>query len=168
MNDLKKIAIDDFKINPFTSLAKDWMLISAGDATNYNTLTASWGGFGFLWNENVSYIFIRPQRYTKEFIDNYDTYSLCFFDDEYKDKLSYLGSVSGRDENKIDKVDMEVALIDETPYFKDAKTVIICRKLYQQTLTKQCFLEKDKDVINYPENDYHTMYIARIISIYQK
>ena len=94
----------DIKNNTFTCIGKDGCLITAKKDNNINTMTAAWGGFGVMWNKNVVYIAIRPQRYTKEFVDNSDYFSLTFFDKEYKDKLMYLGTVSGRDEDKISNI----------------------------------------------------------------
>ena len=89
-----------FETNPFTKIGSDWMLITAGDKEKANTMTASWGGFGVLWGKNVAYIFVRESRYTKEFLDKKDTFSLTFFEGHKMD-LKYLGAVSGRNEDKI-------------------------------------------------------------------
>ena len=144
------------------------MLITAQKDNIVNTMTASWGGFGILWNKRVSNVVIRPQRYTKEFIDGSSTFSLCFFDKEYKKTLAYLGSVSGKDENKIEKSNLTINHIKDTPYFEEASMVIICKKLYAQELKPECFIEKEVDSNTYPDKDYHTMYISEILKIYTK
>ena len=101
MSNFKEVPISELSFNPFTLIDKEWMLITAGDAEKCNTMTASWGGLGELWKKYVSFIFIRPQRYTLEFIEKKDYYSLCFFDKEFKSALSYCGAKSGRDVDKI-------------------------------------------------------------------
>ena len=78
MNLWKEISANELTINPFNKIGKDWMLVTAGDEKNMNTMTASWGSLGIMWGKPVVYTFIRPQRYTKEFIDSHDTFSLCF------------------------------------------------------------------------------------------
>lgn len=161
----EKIEIKDLQINPFLSIGKDWMLITAGDTDKVNTMTASWGGVGVLWNENVVTAYIRPQRYTKEFVDQQGCFSLSFFDG-YKKELGVLGSVSGKDTDKIKDVDFHVTYLDGVPTFEEAKLVFIVEKIYEDTIKSDCFLDTQIDQKCYPEKDYHTMYIAKIKNVY--
>lgn len=164
-NEIKPEALDK---NIFHMINDEWMLITAEKDNKINTMTASWGGFGILWNKKVSYVVIRPQRYTKEFVDHASTFSLCFFGEEYKKTLAYLGSVSGRDENKIEKAKLSLGHVLDTPYFEEADLVIICKKLYAQDLKADCFIAREVDEAVYPHKDYHTMYISEILKIYKK
>ena len=168
MDNFKEININDLYLNPFTKIGKDWMLITAKYNDEVNTMTASWGGLGFMWGKNVAYTVIRPQRYTKEFIDNSDFFSLCFFNEEYKKTLSYLGSVSGRNENKIEKSNLSVIKYNNVPLFEEAKLILICKKLYRQDLKYTSFIEKDLDNIWYKNKDYHTLYISEITNVFVK
>ena len=168
MDNFKEINIDELYLNPFTKIGKDWMLITAKNNSNVNTMTASWGGLGFMWGKNVTYTVIRPQRFTKQFIDNSDYFSLCFFNNDYKKTLSYLGSVSGRNENKIDNSKLSVINYNDIPLFKEAKLVLICKKLYSQELKKDCFLDKTLDSLWYKDNDYHTLYVSEITNVFVK
>ena len=168
MNNFKEQNIENFICNPFSKIGKEWMLITAGDQEKFNTMTASWGSLGVMWGKNVAFTFIRPQRYTKEFIDNNDTFSLCFFDERFKKNLSYLGSVSGKNEDKISKTDLTVDFIENTPYFKEASLVMICKKLYAQNLEPNCFIDKSLDNKWYENKDYHTMYVSEIQKIFIK
>lgn len=161
----EKIEIKDLQINPFLSIGKDWMLITAGDSDKVNTMTASWGGVGVLWNENVVTAYIRPQRYTKQFVDQQDCFSLSFFDG-YKKELGVLGSISGKDTDKIKDVDFHVTYLDGVPTFKEAKLVFIVEKIYEDTIKSDCFLDNKIDQKSYPGKDYHTMYIAKIKNVY--
>ncbi len=86
--------------NPFERIGSQWMLVTAGDQNRYNTMTASWGGLGVMWGKNVAYTVIRPQRYTYEFMESNDTYTLSFYGKEYKTALNFCGSKSGRDVDK--------------------------------------------------------------------
>ena len=113
----QEISVEQLKDNPFTLINKDWMLITAGNQESHNTMTASWGGVGELWGKYVSTIYIRPQRYTLEFLEREDTYSLCFFDPEYRPALNLCGSKSGRDVDK----DKETGL---TPCFDQAAPLL--------------------------------------------
>ncbi|MFT3995614.1 MAG: flavin reductase [Dysgonomonas sp.] len=167
MSHFREINIKDFNLNPF-KLKNKWMLVTAEKDGKVNTMTASWGGWGIMWNKEVAFVVIRPQRYTKEFVDNADSFSLTFFDDSYKKALSYLGKVSGRDEDKIAKEGLTIATEDNIPYFKEAHAAIFVKKLFAQPITENSFL--DKEIIEkwYPEKDYHVLYIAEITKVLKK
>ena len=144
------------------------MLITAGDAQKCNTMTASWGGVGVLWNKLVSFIFVRPQRYTREFIEREGGYSLCFFADGFRKQLSYLGTASGREEDKIQTAGLTTAFADGVPYFEEAKLVLICKKQYRQDLVPQGFIDPAVDEKNYPGHDYHRLYVGEIVKVLRK
>lgn len=168
MTNLKEIKIKDFSLNPFEIKTK-WMLISAAKADGtVNTMTASWGSFGVMWNKEVVFVVIRPQRYTKEFVDNADSFSLTFFDDSHKKALAYLGKVSGRDEDKIAKAELTIAMDNNIPYFEEAETVIFARKLFAQPIEAENFLNKEIIKDWYPESDFHILYIGEITKILAK
>ncbi|MBU5470393.1 flavin reductase [Falcatimonas sp. MSJ-15] len=154
------------EFNPFTKIGKDWMLITAGDEKKANTMTASWGGVGVLWGKNVVYIFVRESRYTKEFIDNGDSFSLTFFDKNFsKSGLKYLGAVSGRDEDKIKNANMSVDYYDDVPYIDEGNVVFICKKLSETKIEKEQFIDSDIDEKWYKDGNYHTMYVGEITQI---
>ncbi|HHD2752913.1 TPA: flavin reductase [Clostridium perfringens] len=165
MDKFTEIKTEELNENPFKLIGKDWMLITAKKDDKVNTMTASWGGLGVMWGKDVAYIVVRPQRYTKEFIDNSDTFSLTFFDDEYKKTLGYLGKVSGRDEDKISNSNLTLNTCENTPYFEEGKVVLVCKKLYGQYIDPKCFLEDGIDERWYPEKDYHMLYIAEIKNV---
>lgn len=165
MKRFKEIWPEDFTKSPFQVIGKDWMLITAEKAGKVNTMTASWGGFGVMWNKNVAFVVIRPHRYTKEFVDNSDTFSLTVLDNSWRKQLGYLGTVSGRDEDKIGKCNLTVQHVDDTPYFEEGEIVLICRKLYAQEFKPECFLATELDAQWYPERDHHTMYVAEVQKI---
>ncbi|MBE6903769.1 MAG: flavin reductase family protein [Ruminococcaceae bacterium] len=164
----KEITPAELEKNAFTLIGNDWLLITAAKGDKVNTMTASWGGLGFLWNKNVAYIFIRPQRYTKEFVDSSDTLSLCVLDGSRRDDLNYLGKVSGRDEDKIKKCALTPLFDNQTPYFEESKLVLICKKLFAQELKEDSFIQKDIIERYYPSKDYHTMYVVEIEKILTK
>lgn len=151
--------------NPFKMIGKEWLLVAAEKDQKTNAMTASWGGVGIMWGKPVAFIVIRPQRYTKKFIDAADTVSLSVLGEEYRKVLGYMGRVSGRDEDKIEKSGLTVAHDGPTPYFEEANTVILGRKLYAQEYRPECFVDKEPDKTWYPEKDYHTMYILEIQKI---
>ena len=178
---MKEISIEKLTINPCTEIGKSWMLITAGDENKYNTMTASWGSIGALWEKgvdggSVSTIYVRPCRYTDSFIDSHEYYSLCFFKEEFREDLAYLGSHSGKDGDKISHTKLHVDFVDGVPYFKEAKLVLICKKIYKGKITKQGFIDKsildryyesDTDSI-YNNESYHNVYVGKITKVFSE
>lgn len=158
----KEIAIEDLEFNVFHKIGKEWTLITAGNKESHNTMTASWGGLGVLWNKNVATVYIRPQRYTKEFVDANDTFTLTFFDEKYRDALTICGRKSGRDGDKIKEAGLTPCAVDGTTAFEEANLVMVCRKLYVDEIKPENILHEEIDAKNYPQKDYHIVYIAEI------
>ena len=168
MSDFKKITAEELTANPFKLIGKDWMLITAGDKEKFNTMTASWGGVGIMWGKPVATAYIRPQRYTFEFIENGDYYTQSFFDEEYRDALKFCGSKSGRDYDKVKETGLTPVVDNETGavYFKEAKVVFICKKMYAQFLNEESALTEE--VTKWYNGDYHKMYMSEIVSVLVK
>jgi len=166
MTNFIEIKPNELTKNPFEMIGKEWMLITAQKDGFCNTMTASWGGFGIMWNKPVAYIVVRPQRFTKEFLDASTTLSLTFFDEKYREELAYLGRVSGRDEDKIANAEFSIEHDGETPYFKEANTVLICKKLFNQPFEPACFIENDIIPKMYPDKDFHTLYIVEVEKVF--
>ena len=163
MQNFREIKAEEITDNPFRMIGSDWMLVTAQKPDgSVNTMTASWGGVGVLWNKNVAYVFIRPQRYTKEFIDSAERFSLTVFPEQYKKELGYLGRVSGRDEDKITKSGLTVVRDDGAPYFAEGRLVLQCKKLYRQTIAEDGFYAQEIPQQCYAAGDYHIQYIAEI------
>lgn len=167
MNSFKEINANEITENPFKLIGKDWMLVTAGDESKFNTMTASWGGVGILWNKPVAFTFIRPQRYTFEFIEKGEYYTLSFFDEEYRKALNFCGTKSGRDYDKVKETGLTPVFSESAPYFGEAKLVLVCKKLYNQFLTEEGL--NDKSLIsNYENNDWHKMYVGEIVKVFVK
>ena len=159
---MKEIKIEELKINPFTLIGKEWCLIGAKYNNKFNAMTASWGGVGVLWNKNVITVYIRPQRYTNEFVNASDHFTVSFFDESYKDALKVYGSKSGRDINKEEATGLHLEEKDAYTYFKEAKLVLQCKKLYCGKIEADGFMDPEVDFRNYPNKDYHYVYIGEI------
>lgn len=166
----KAILPSELKKTPFEMIGKDWMLITAGTPEKANTMTASWGGMGVLWGKDVVFAVIRPQRYTKRFVDENPVFSLSFLGEQYRSQLGYLGKASGKDEDKIAKSGLTLSFEDQVPFFDEAETVLLCKKLYAQEMTPQAFTEmgKEMDPKWYPQKDYHILYVAEITKVLTK
>ena len=161
MKNRKAITPDALTGNIFEMIGKDWMLVTAANGDTYNTMTASWGGMGVLWNRPVCFVFIRPQRYTHEFTEQSDRLTLSFFGGEYKKELGYCGRTSGRDADKARECGFDVIREDGYVYFDQAKVVVRARKLYRDELRENGFVDRDL-LSNYSAGDYHTVYVCEI------
>ena len=166
MNEFTAISPYELEGNPFQMIDKQWMLITAGNEEKANTMTASWGGLGVLWFKPVSFAFIRPTRYTYEFTEREDAYSLCFFSEEYRDTLKLCGTVSGRDRDKIAEAGLTLRYEDGVPYFDEADTVMICRKIAVQDIDPAGFV--DPTVEKHYNNDYHRVYTGEITKVLRR
>ena len=165
---MREIAAENINENIFKLIGKDWMLVAAQKDGKTNAMTASWGFAGVMWGKNCLITAIRPQRYTKEFIDGSDTFSITILPDGYRDTLNYFGSVSGRDEDKIAKSGLTVEKCENTPYFAEGKLVLICRKMFAQEIKAESFIDKEALEKWYPNNALHTLYVAEIVKVLEK
>ena len=149
--------------NVFQAIGSDWMLITAGTPEHWNTMTASWGGMGILWNKNVVFCVIRPGRYTFEHMEKHDNFSLSFFDESWRKALNLCGTASGRDVDKAAVTGLiPIPGKHGTMTFEQARLVFECRKLYWQDVNPDHFLDR-KLMANYPIRDFHRMYFAEIL-----
>lgn len=167
---MKEIPVHELNLNPMTKIAKEWMLVTAGTKERgYNTMTASWGHLGSIWGHGgglpTAIAYVRPQRYTRQFVDREDYYTLSFFPDGYKKQLAYLGTVSGRDEDKIAKAGLTPEFDENSTWFSEASLVLVCRKIYQAPIREEYFVDKSIVEDCYPERDFHDLYIGEIVKV---
>lgn len=165
----RKIDISELSFNPFTKIGKEWALVTAGDSESFNTMTVSWGQLGILWNKNVFTCYIRPNRHTYNFIENSDSYTVSFFSEEYRDALSFCGSHSGRDCDKVKETGLTPEVLDGKVAFGEAEMVFVCRKLYSYDMQESGFLTDDGIPEKvYSPDPYHRAYISEIMEVYVK
>ena len=149
--------------NVFNLIGSDWMLITAGQKDSFNTMTANWGGLGYLWNKNVCFCFIRPPRYTYDFVEKTKIFTLSFFEEKHRDILKFCGAKSGRNVNKIKETGLIPVHSDSGAiYFEQARLALECKKIYFQDIMPSNFIDSDIQTF-YPKKDYHRMYIGEII-----
>jgi flavin reductase (DIM6/NTAB) family NADH-FMN oxidoreductase RutF len=159
----KEISVNKIEENPFHLIGKQWMLITSGNAESFNTMTAAWGGFGYLWNLPVTTIFIRPQRHTFDYTEKNEFYTLCFFEKKHKNILTYCGTHSGKDHDKIKDTGLIVRETDlGNIYYEQARLVLECKKIYFDDIRPEHFVDRLIQR-NYPKKDYHRMYIGKVI-----
>ena len=154
----------ELRDNVFRQIGRDWMLVSAGNKGNFNTMTASWGGMGVLWNTNVCFAFVRPSRYTYEFMEREKYFSLSFFKDGYRRALQFCGSHSGRDTDKMAGAELTPVFDAQAPYFEECCLSLVCRKMYFQDIDPANFIDPTIKA-NYQQDDYHRMYVGEIIKV---
>ncbi|MBQ7106205.1 MAG: flavin reductase [Clostridia bacterium] len=156
----KEIKAKDLGENFIKSIADEWMLITAGNEDGYNMMTASWGFVGEMWGNDTVIAAVRPQRYTMEFIDKNDYFTLSFYGDK-KDIHKVCGSLSGRDVNKTEMTGLTPVFSDNTVYFGEARLVIISKKQYVAPLTEKGFI--DKQILDkWYNGDLHNMIFGKI------
>lgn len=161
----KKTSVYDLPFNVFEEINKNWMLITAKNPDGkVNTMTASWGMMGEIWGKEAVTVYIRQSRYTKEFVDSQEYFTLSLFDG-YKKELGVLGSKSGRDGDKISEVGFAIEEVDNQPTFSQCKAVLVCKKMYQDDIAIK---DMKEDIVKamYQDGDQHTMYIAEIVGCY--
>lgn len=166
-NIFEEIDIKSLPDNIFHLLDEEWMLITAGTKESFNTMTASWGSFGILWERPIAIAFIRPQRYTIKFVENSMFFTMSFFTPIYKQILNFCGQYSGKNVNKI----KETGLIPVyTPSgnitYEQARLVIECRKIYSDQIKSEKFIDKQIIQRIYPTQDFHKMFIGEITHAY--
>jgi flavin reductase (DIM6/NTAB) family NADH-FMN oxidoreductase RutF len=159
----KETSVETLQTNFFKAIDQEWMLITAGHIGHFNTMTASWGTLGILWNKPVAICFIRPHRYTFEFVEKYNYFTLSFFDAAFKSALDFCGTHSGRDTDKISQTGLKpIALSDDCVSFEQARLIFKCRKMYADFIHQENFVVREIIAKNYPRQDFHRFFIAEI------
>ena len=153
-----------FNTEIFSQFDKKWALLSAGEPDNFNTMTVSWGGLGTIWNRSVATVYVRLSRYTHEFMDKYDYFTVSFYPEDRKKTLAVLGSKSGRDMDKIHNSGLTSVSAGKSVSFKEAEVTLVCRKLFCQRVELSNIPE---DIVKacYSSGDPHDMYIGEVVDI---
>jgi flavin reductase (DIM6/NTAB) family NADH-FMN oxidoreductase RutF len=164
-----KVEVETLKTNFFKAIGQDWMLITAGTLAHYNTMTASWGTLGVLWNKPIAICFIRPHRYTFQFAEKHNFFTLSFLEDKYRSILDFCGNHSGRDVDKALRTGLKpMELSSERISFEQALLIFECRKIYADNIKPESFLDRDLIGKNYPGKDFHRFFIGEIINCYTR
>lgn len=160
-----KTSLYDLPYNVFQEINKNWILITAKKPDgSVNTMTASWGMMGELWSKEAVTVYIRQSRFTKEFVDSSEYFTISLFDG-HKEELGILGTKSGRDGDKISEVNFHIEEVEGQPVFTESKCVILCKKMYQDDIKLSDMSDSVKELY-YKDGDFHTMYVGEIIACY--
>ncbi len=164
-----KINPKELKENLFSMVGDQWMLLAASKPDgSFNTMTVSWGTMGILWNKSTATAYVRESRYTKEFVDANDIFTLSVFEGDMKKALGVLGTKSGRDIDKQAFEGLTPIKKDGAVCFEEAKLTFVCKKLYKAEMPAESFVDKSILDNHYSDNDMHTMYIGEIIECFGK
>lgn len=169
---MERIDMRDLNNNVFETIGKEWMLVTAGNEEKFNMMTASWGCLGWLWNKPVAVVFIRPERYTHQLIEENDTLTLQFLGNSEKARQAYnfCGSKSGRDFDKAHEAGLTpVALKGGEVTFEEARLTLVCRKLYKDTLKEENMIDKQlTQWYGEKHGGYHDVYVLEITEALRK
>lgn len=160
------IPLTELQLLSFGAWEPGWWLLTAGENRPgaYNSMTVSWGALGVIWHRPLAVVVVRPQRHTRRFIEQYDTFSLCAFDEPHRTALQRLGTLSGRDTNKMTDCGLTPIALDgiACPGFAEAKLILSCRKTYFDDLEPKHFLADF--IAEHYHNDYHRIYFGEVLA----
>lgn len=164
----QSIPVESLTVRPHHLWCEQWMLLAAGDfaQNRFNAMTVAWGSLGTIWQKPFVQIVVRPSRYTREFTEEFDSFTLSALPEKYRKAVMLMGSKSGRDGDKIAEAGLTpiASSIVAAPAFDEAELIIECRKIYKQIMDPAGFLDDEIDT-NYPAKDYHTIYYGEIVAV---
>ncbi len=165
---MKEISVSQLTDNMFDAIGKEWMLVTAGTPDHFNMMTASWGGVGILWGKPVAFVFIRPERYTHEYIEQSSHLTLSFLGEENRSILNFCGTKSGRDVNKVEATGLRPLTTPGSQVtYEQARLTLECRKLYKTHMQPDEFIDKSNLEKWYGERGgLHDVYVVEIEHVY--
>lgn len=146
---------------------KDWALVTAGERDHYNTMTIGWGGLGTLWSKPVATVYVKPVRYTHDFLESNDYFTVSFYPEKYVQALGILGTLSGRDGDKVAQSGLTPLFLEHGVTFAEASVTLVCKKIYRQDLDVSAMPKSAVDRYYYNEAP-HTMYIGEVVEVIKK
>jgi len=162
------IPIHDLSIKIYHLWSDYWILLTAGDFASgkFNTMAIGWGGLGNMWGKPFAHVVVRPGRYTHEFMEKYDTFTICAFPEKYRKAVQLLGTKSGRHGDKIAESGLTPIASRKiaAPSFDEAELILECRKIYRDKVDPRGFLDKNIDK-NYPLKDYHSIFYGKVLAV---
>lgn len=158
--------MNTIKMDAYDAFHHGWALLTAGEPGNFNTMTISWGGVGCLWGKSVATVYVRPSRYTYEFMEQYDCFTISFYPEDCKKALGILGKYSGRDCDKIASSGLDPVPFGDGVTFAQAKTTLLCKKLYWQDMIPENVPADVRDRFYVDGETYHRVYIGEVLAVH--
>lgn len=166
---LHEINVKTLSCDVFQLFSEATPLVTAGSRESFNTMTIGWGGLGTLWGKPVCTVYVRPERYTYDFMEKSDYFTVSAFDASFSREMALCGRKSGRDTDKVKECNFTPCFAQgDAPYFAEAELVVVCKKLYAQDMTPDCLLEKDAVLPYYEKGGWHRMYIGEVVQVLKK
>lgn len=164
---MHEVDVTDLSLDVVNLWMNRWLLLTAGTVADCNMMTVAWGSIGCMWSRPFAQIVVRPQRHTRKYIEQSDSFTLCAFPEKYRKDLQTLGSLSGRDGDKLVKTKLTLKASQRVaaPSYNEARFILECRKIYYQDMDPRGFVDKTIQD-NYAANDYHRIYFGEILSVY--
>ncbi len=167
---MKPFEAKEYKV--FDLFNNQWGLVTAGDPSRYNTCTVAWGSLGTIWGgpcqgRSIVTVYINPDRYTWDVLKDSDTFTVDFFPPEFRKALGYLGSRSGRDEDKVAAVGLTPKELAGGVTFEEANLTFVCKKLYQGEFQREGLADEINHGI-YEGWHPHWMFVGEILEVEDK
>ena len=165
----QEIKPQNIDVNAVKLFANDWMLLSAGNDTSMNMMTIAWGALGELWGKPIVTVYVSTDRYTYKFLEDNEYFIVTAFPEQFRDKLQYLGSVSGRDEDKVKGSGLTPEFTNlGNPIYKEANLAIECKKIYAEQFKKELMPLEQRQWYDEKKQGVHVMYIGEIVNVWKK
>ena len=165
----QEIKPQNIDVNAVKLFANDWMLLSAGKDTSMNMMTIAWGALGELWGKPIVTVYVSTDRYTYKFLEDNEYFTVTAFPEQFRDKLQYIGSVSGRDEDKVKGSGLTPEFTKlGNPIYKEANLAIECKKIYAEQLKKELMPLEQRQWYDEKKQGVHVMYIGEIVNVWKK
>ena len=155
--------VENISYNPFKKFHEQWGVVTAGTKEKFNSMTISWGSMGTIWGKPMITVFIRPTRYTYEFIKSNEYFTVSFFDEKYRDKLSLMGNKSGRDIDKVKETGFTPKFLDKGITYEEASETFVLKKWYFQFMDASQIPDDVKKVYYTPGDETHYMFIGLVV-----
>ena len=164
---MREVDVTELSVDVVNLWMNQGLLLTAGTIDECNMMTVAWGSIGCMWSRPFAQIVVRPQRHTRKYLEQSDSFTLCAFPEKYHKDLQTLGTLSGRDGDKLSKtgLTLKVSKRVAAPSYNEARFILECRKIYYQDMDPRGFVDKTIQD-NYAANDYHRIYFGEILSVY--
>ncbi len=166
---MRRLEMGDFSVAAVGLWMNQWLLLTAGTIEDCNMMTVAWGSIGCMWTKPFAQVVARPQRHTRGYLERYDSFTLCAFPPEFREDLQTLGTLSGKDCDKLSRTRLTLRPSSEVaaPAYEEASLILECRKMYRQELDPAGFLDPGIHK-QYPQKDYHSVYFGEILAVFAR
>lgn len=164
---MREVEVKELTVDVVNLWMNRWLLLTAGTIDDCNMMTVAWGSIGCMWAKPFAQIVVRPQRHTRKYVEQSDSFTLCAFPEKYRKDMQTLGTISGLDGDKLSKtgLTLKASMRVAAPVYNEADFILKCRKIYFQDMDPRGFIDKMIKK-NYAAKDYHRIYFGEILSAF--